>query len=104
MLNEYGLKVHTLRFNLRVFASHLEERFSNYNSLIHTSPLFQTNISNWTIDSNAILWTGIGYSFTISTSTKQVKGLELPFAFGRCRCEHTSCGQKISPTSETDNC
>ncbi len=102
MLNEYGLKVHTLRFNLRVFASHLEERFSNYNSLIYTSPLFQTNISNWTIDSNAVLWTGRGYSFTISTSTKLVNGLELilsvPFAFGRCHCEHTSCGQKISPS------
>ncbi len=28
--NEYGLKVHNLRFNLRVFTSKLEERLRNY--------------------------------------------------------------------------
>ncbi len=48
--------------------------------------LFQGTISNWTIDSKAVSWTGVGYSFIISTSIKQVKGLELilnvPFVFG----------------------
>ncbi len=64
-------------------------------------PLFQGTISNCTIDSKAVSWTGMGYSFIISTSIKQVKGLELilsvPFAFGSCCCEPTSCGQRISP-------
>ncbi len=40
-------------------------------------PLFQGTISNWTVDSKAISWTDVGYFFIISTSIKQVKGLEL---------------------------
>ncbi len=43
----------------------------------------------------------MGYSFIIYPSVKQVKHLELilsvPFAFGSCCCEPTSCGQRISP-------
>ncbi len=92
-----SIKVHTLIFNLRVFSSKLEERLRNYSCLIFNSPLFQGTISNWTIDSKAVSWTGVGYSFIISTSIKQVKVLELilsvPFAFGSCCSEPTSCGQ-----------
>ncbi len=91
LYNEYGLKVQTLSFNLRIFSSRLEERLRSYRSLICTSPLFQGSISNWTIDSKAVSWTDVGYSFVISTSLKQVKGLELilsvSFAFGSCCCE-----------------
>ncbi len=91
----------TLRFNLRAFSSKLEERLRNHSSLICSSPLSQGTISNWTIDSKAVSWTDVGYSFVISTSIKQVKGLELilsvPFAFGSCCCEPTSCVQRISP-------
>ncbi len=100
---EYGLKVHTLSFNLRAFLSQLDERLRNYSSLICTSPLFQGTISNWTVDSKAISWTRglflcyFNYLYII----KQVKGLELiisvPFAFGSCCCEPASCSQRISP-------
>ncbi len=42
----------------------------------------------------------MGYSFVISTSIKQVKGLELilsvSFAFGSCCCEPTSSSQRSS--------
>ncbi len=34
LYNEYGLKVHTLSFNLSVFSSKLEERLRNYSSSI----------------------------------------------------------------------
>ncbi len=37
--------------------------------------LFQGTISNWTVDSKAVSWTGMGYSFIISTSIKEVKWL-----------------------------
>ncbi len=67
LYNEYGLKAHTLSFNLRVLSSKLEERLRNYGSLICTSPLFQGTISNWTVDSKAISWTDVDYSFVIST-------------------------------------
>ncbi len=101
LYNEYGRKVHILSFNLRVLSSQLEERLRNYSSLICTSPLFQATISNWTVDSKAVSWTVVGYSFVISTSIKQVKGLELvlsvPFAFGSCCCEPTSCSQRSPP-------
>ncbi len=104
LYNEYGFKLwiwHTLSFNLRVFSSQLEERLRNNSSLIFTSPLFQGTISNWTVDPKAISWADVGYSFVISASIKQVKGLELilcvPFAFGSCCCEPTSCGQRSSP-------
>ncbi len=101
LYNEYRLKVYNLSFNLRVFSSQLEERLKNCNSLICTSPLFQGTISNLTVDSKAISWTCVGYSFVIYTSIKQVKGLELilsvPFAFGSCCCKPTSCGQRSSP-------
>ncbi len=63
--NEYGLKVHTLSFNLRVFSSKLEERLRNYSSLICTYTLFQGTISNWTVGSKAVSWTDVGYSFII---------------------------------------
>ncbi len=47
LYNEYGFKVQTLSFNLRVFPSKLEERLRNYSSLIYTPPpLFQGTISN----------------------------------------------------------
>ncbi len=47
LYNEYGLKVHTLSFNLRVFSAKLEERLRNYSSLIcNPLPLFQGTISN----------------------------------------------------------
>ncbi len=82
------------------FSSQLEERLRNYSSLICTSPPFQGTISNWTIASKAVSWTDVGYSFVISTSIKQVKGLELilsvSFVFGSWCCEPTSCGQRIS--------
>ncbi len=88
LYNEHGLKVHTLIFNLRLFPSQLEERLRNYSYL----PPFQGTISNWTVDSKAISWTDVGYSFIISTSVKHVKGLELivsvPFAFGSCSVAH----------------
>ncbi len=62
-------------------------------------PLFQGTISNWTIESKGVSWTGMGYSFIISTSIKQVKDLELilsvPFVFGSWCCETTLCGQRI---------
>ncbi len=62
--------------------------------------LFQGMISNWTIHSKAVSWTGVAYSFLISTSIKQVKVLELIisvlFAFGSCCCEPTLCGQTNS--------
>jgi len=58
-------------------------------------------VSNWTVDSKAMSWTDVLYSFIISTSIEHVKRLELilsmPFAFGSCCCEPTSCGQSISP-------
>ncbi len=89
----------TLWSNLRVFISKLEKRLMNYSSLISTSPLFQETISNWTVDSKAV---SCFRTFVISTSIKQVKGLELilsvPFAFGSCCCEPTSCGQRILTT------
>ncbi len=59
-------------------------------------PLSQGTISNWTIDSKAVSWTDVGYSFIISSSIKQVNGLEL-FVFGSCCSEPTSCGQRSSP-------
>ncbi len=94
-------KVYTLSFNLRVYSSKLEERLRNYSPLMCIFPLCQGTKSNWTIDSKAVSWTGVGYSFVISTSIKQVKGLELilsvTFAFGRCCCEPTVCGQRSSP-------
>ncbi len=40
-------------------------------------PIFQGTISNWTVDSKAVSWTDVGYSFIISASIKQIKGLEL---------------------------
>ncbi len=76
LYDEYRLKVHTLSFNLRL-SYHNWERLRNYSSLICTSPLFQGTISNWTVDSKAISWTDVGYSFVISTSIKQLKVLEL---------------------------
>ncbi len=58
-------------------------------------------ISNWTVDSKAVSWTGVGYSFIISTSIRQVKVLELilsvPFTCGSCCCEPTSRSQRSSP-------
>ncbi len=103
LYDEYGLKVHTLSFNLRAFLSQLDEMLRNYSSLICTSPLFQGTISNWTDDSKASSWTHglflcyFNYLYII----KQVKGLELiisvPFAFGSCCCEPASCSQRISP-------
>ncbi len=58
-------------------------------------------ISNWTIDSKAVSWTGVGYSFVISASIKQLKILDLilsvPFTFGNCCSESTSCHQRSSP-------
>ncbi len=59
-------------------------------------PFSQGTISNWTIDSKAVSWTDVGYSFIISSSIKQVNGLEL-FVFGSCCSEPTSCGQRSSP-------
>ncbi len=98
LYSEYERNVHTLCFNLRVFSSKLEERLRNYSCFIRTSPIFQGTISNWTIDSKAVSWTGVGYSFVISTSIKQINALELivsvPFAFGSCCCEPTSYGQR----------
>ncbi len=41
LYNEYGLKVHSLRFNLRVFSSQLKERFRNYSSLNVPPPFFK---------------------------------------------------------------
>ncbi len=52
-------------YNLRVFSSQLEEKLRNYSSLICTSSLFQGTISNWTVDSKAILWKDVGYSFLL---------------------------------------
>ncbi len=63
LYNEYGLKVHTLCFNLRVSTSKLEEGLRNYRSLICASLLFQGTISNWTTESKAVSWTVVGYSF-----------------------------------------
>ncbi len=98
LYDEYGLKVHT---DLRILSSKSEERLRNYSSLICTFPLFQGTISNWTVDSKAVSWIDVGYSFVISTSIKQAKGLELilsvPFAFGSCCCEPILCGHRISP-------
>ncbi len=58
-------------------------------------PLFQGTISNWTTELKAVLWKRMGYSFIFSTSTKQVKVLELilsvSFAFESCCCEPTFC-------------
>ncbi len=93
--------MHNLIFNWREFLSQLEKRLRNYSSLKCTSPLFQGTISNWAVVSKVISWTGVGYSFIISTSIKQVKDLELilsvPFAFWSCCCEPTSCDQRSSP-------
>ncbi len=103
LYNEYVLKVQTLNFNLRLFSSQLEERLRNHSSLICTNPLFQETISNWTVDSKAISWTDVGYSFIISTSIKQVKGLEL-IAFGSCCCEPHHAVKGSLHTSEKDDC
>ncbi len=45
LYNKHGIKVQTLIFNLRVFSSKLEERLSNYSSLICVTELKGT-ISN----------------------------------------------------------
>ncbi len=100
--------MNTLSFNLRVFSSKLEESLRNHSSLICTSPLFQGTISNWTVDSKAVSWTDVGYSFIISTSVKQVKGLELilsvSFVFGSCCCEAHHAVKGSLLTRETDDC
>ncbi len=48
------------------------------------------------------------YSFVISTSIKQVKGLELilsvSFAFGSCCCEAHHAVKGSLHTRETDDC
>ncbi len=70
----------------------------NYKSLICTSPFFHGIMGNWTIDSKAVSWTGMSYSFIISTSIKQVNVLKLIlsvlFAFRSCCSEPTSRGPK----------
>ncbi len=108
LYNEYGLKVHTIRFSLILFSSKLEERLRNYSSLICSSPLFQGTISHWIIDSKAISWTDVGYSFVISTSVKQVKGLELilsvPFALEAVAVNPHHAVKGSLHTSETDDC
>jgi len=64
-------------------------------------PLFKGIKSNWTIDSKAISWAGVGNSFIMSSSIKQIKGLQLiggaALAFGRFCCEQTTCGQRSAP-------
>ncbi len=71
-------------------------------------PLFQGTISNWSVDSKAISWTDVGYSFIISTLSKQVKGLELilsvSFVFGSCCCEPHHAVKGALHTRETDDC
>ncbi len=94
-----GLKVHTLIFNLRVCSSQLVQRLMNYSSLICSSPLYQGTISIWTTDSKAISWT-VGCFLIISTSVKQVKGLEVtlsvPFAFELLMWTHIMCSKELS--------
>ncbi len=85
--------MHSLSFNLRdITIGGKVKELQLFNMYL---PPFQGTIRNWTVDSKVISWTNVGYSFIISTSIKQVKGLELiqsvPFAFGICCYGHTSC-------------
>ncbi len=108
LYNAHECNVHILSFNLRVFLSQVKERLSYYSSLIWTSLLFEGTISNWTVDSKAITWTDVGYSFVISTPIKQVNVLELiwsvSFAFGSCWCEPHHVVKGSLHTRETDDC
>ncbi|MEE6528648.1 hypothetical protein FKM82_031238, partial [Ascaphus truei] len=85
-----------LQFPVQENLSHFHGRLM----LLHNLPCFieKGTKSNWTIDSKAVSWTGVGYSFVISSSIKQLKGLELipgvAFTFGSCCCEPTTCGQR----------
>ncbi len=69
-------------------------------------PLFQGTISNWKVDSKAVSWTGVSDSFIISTSIKQVKGLDLILSVHleavAVNPHHVVKG--ALHTSETDNC
>ncbi len=99
--------VHILSFNLRKFSLKWEETLRNYSFLLCNTN-FQGTISNWIINSTAVSWEGVGYSFLISTSIKQQKCLDLilsvPFAFESCCCEPTSAVKRALHESKTDNC
>ncbi len=96
------------QMNERLGLDGTRKRWNNMYLFNMYLPLFHGTTSNWIVDSKAISWTDVGYSFVISTLIKHVKGLELilrvPFAFGSCCCEPHHMVKGSLHTSETDDC
>lgn len=71
--NGHGHNVQTLSFHLIASTFKLDEGLRGFSSLTCAT----LSYSNWTVDSKAISWAGLGNSFIMSFSVRQIKGLEL---------------------------